>query len=118
MSRVQPKSNSKRVRAHNEWFRTVSLGGRKTCPHCKNRLPPGESIWSWGEYVNAKWRTVTHFCRNCYQLQVLQPLLSHTGSCGCTVNLCSRGEELPEWLTLNPCPVPNPNFTTVLEPNS
>lgn len=91
---------STRQRSHNEWFRTVSLGGRKSCPGCGEKLESGESIWSWGEYLRAKWRTVKHFCKKCYPEQVQKPLLSHTGGCGCTVNLCGRGERLPTWLTL------------------
>jgi hypothetical protein len=87
-------------RSHNEWFRTVSLGGRKSCPTCSAKLPPGESVWSWGEYVRAKWRTITHFCVGCAKARVLDRLTAHTDDCGCTVNLCGRGERLPDWLKL------------------
>jgi hypothetical protein len=86
-------------RTHNEWFRTVSLGGRKSCPNCGCKLLGG-SVWSWGEYVNAKWRTVKHFCRECYPTEVHGPLVKHTGECGCAVTLVGRGERLPTWLSL------------------
>lgn len=94
---------STRPRQHNEWFRTVSLGGRKSCPECLSKLEPGEFIWSHGEYVRAKWRTVTHFCKNCFDYKVRGALVAHTSGCGCTVNLCQKGPEpLPDWLSLTP----------------
>ena len=74
-------------RSHNEWFRTVSLNGRKSCPECKVKLEPGESIWSWGEYHNAKWRTVMRFCHACFINRVQIPLQEHVGTCGCKVEL-------------------------------
>ena len=86
-------------RQHNEWFRTVSLGGRKSCPTCGAKLN-GEPIWSWGEYVRAKWRTVKHFCKECAAKEVLQPLAAHADGCGCVVNLTSNCDRLPEWLVL------------------
>lgn len=96
---------ARKTRNHNEWFRSVSLGGRKNCPSCKEKLEQGEKIWSWGEYVFAKWRTVKHFCKKCYSEQVQTPLINHTDECGCTVNLIGYGgETLPEWLNLT-CPI-------------
>lgn len=89
---------TKKPRVHNEWFRTVGLGGRKTCPNCRALIEPGEKIWSWGEYVRAKWRTVMHFCKNCYGSHVKAPLFDHTKDCGCTVELVGYGgETLPQW---------------------
>lgn len=77
---------------------------RKSCPTCGEKLEKDEFIWSWGEYINAKWRTVKHFCKACFPREVQEPLSSHTDDCGCIVNLVSRGEELPDWLTLQtPC---------------
>jgi len=96
-----------KTRQHNEYFRTVSLGGRKSCPCCKAKLENNESIWSWGNYVRAKWVTVTHFCNNCFESNVQKPLTSHTDDCGCTVNLVGYSGRLPNWLHLN-CPVPVP----------
>lgn len=89
------------VREHNEWFRAVTLGGRKSCPSCDHKLESGESIWSWGEYRYAKWRTVLHFCKNCFATRVQDPLLDHAGPCGCTINICMKGSvKKPAWLTL------------------
>lgn len=87
-------------RNHNEWFRKVSLGNRKSCPTCRAKIEQGESIWSWGEYIRAKWCTVKHFCKKCYDAEVRQPLLAHSGPCGCTITLQIREHEKPEWLTL------------------
>ena len=92
-------------RRHNEWFRTVSLGGRKSCPTCHEKLN-GREIWSWGEYHNAKWRTVKHFCAGCFATEVKGLLLQHAGSCGCAIELCGRGIGLPAWLTLHEVPSP------------
>lgn len=89
-----------RPRSHNEWFRPVSLGGRKSCPSCPAKLGPGESVWSWGEYVNGKWRTVDHFCRECFPRNVRRRLSGHTDTCGCEVNLVGYHTSLPAWLTL------------------
>lgn len=89
-------------RMHNEWFRTVSLNNRKSCPCCKKKLEQGEAIWSWGNYVCAKWRTITHFCKNCFDNEVANRLKSHTDECGCTVQIVIRDSKSPEWLTLEP----------------
>lgn len=97
-----------RQRLHNEHFRSVSLGGRKSCPNCKCKLEPGEKIWSWGEYRYAKWRTVMHFCKKCFVTDVQRPLNDHTDGCGCTVVLNVRldfHETRPAWLKLDEvCP--------------
>lgn len=90
----------KKVRNHNEWFRTVSLGNRKSCPTCKKKLEAGESIWSWGEYLNAKWRTILHFCKNCYEEEVKQKLQSHAAECGCNITLVYK-DPAPDWLKLD-----------------
>ena len=88
-----------KVRNHNEWFRTVLLGNRKSCPNCGEKLN-GESIWSWGEYLYGKWRTVKYFCKHCFPEQVQKPLQEHAGPCGCQITLCGRGDVLPDWLKL------------------
>lgn len=88
------------ARQHNEWFRSVSLGNRKSCPCCGERLESGESIWSWGQYIRARWNTIQHFCKKCFPDQVQKELNDHTAGCGCTVNLIGKGEKLPSWLTL------------------
>ena len=92
-------------RIHNEYFRTVSLSHRKSCPTCKEKLLPGESIWSWGEYIFAKWRTVRYFCKCCYP-EVQRDLTVHREECGCDFNLIMYGgEQQPEWLELPECTV-------------
>lgn len=87
-------------RVHNEWFRPVSCGGRKSCPNCKAKLAPGESIWSWGNYVIAKWRTIMHFCKDCFPNDVAKKLTDHTDECGCSVQFITKGAPRPEWLTV------------------
>jgi len=87
------------LRTQNEYFRPVSLSNRKSCPHCKAKLSPGESIWSWGEYVRGQWRTVRYFCRQCYpEIQTL--LIEHKDQCGCSFQLKPYSCQLPEWLTI------------------
>lgn len=106
------KQKQPKPRLHREWFRTV-MGKRKSCPSCKEKLAPGESIWSWGEYTNGKWRTIEHFCKNDWEdkengfdpshkhLGIKSRLLAHAKDCGCEFELVGyRGEKLPEWLTL------------------
>jgi hypothetical protein len=95
---------AQKPRNHNEWFRTVSLGGRKSCPCCHQKLLPGESIWSWGEYVGGpSWRTVKYFCKLCFPTEVQEPLIHHAGPCGCTITLVGyQGATLPSWLNLTP----------------
>ena len=53
------------IEPKNMYIRTVSLNNRKSCPTCKDKLN-GQNIFSVGEYQNAKWKTVEHFCRNCF----------------------------------------------------
>lgn len=85
---------------HNEYFRTVLLGNRKSCPTCKLKLHSGEKIWSWGEYQRGKWYTVEHFCSQCFY-EVKARLLYHSNQCRCSYNLQGySGEKLPVWLTL------------------
>lgn len=91
--------NAKPV-VHNVYFRTVSLGNRKSCPSCKVKLPVGEKLWSWGEYQRGKWYTVQHFCSQCFA-EVRARLKGHAFQCRCSFNLVGYcGEQLPVWLTL------------------
>lgn len=94
-----------KVREHNEYFRTVSLGNRKSCPSCGEKLPAGEQIWSWGEYAYAKWHTVQYFCVSCWGNGPRNPkarLIEHREPCGCSFNLVGyRGTRLPNWLALD-----------------
>jgi hypothetical protein len=72
---------------------------RKSCPTCGEKLAPGRFVYSWGEYVRAKWSTVEHFCHACVETEVIQPLKAHDTDCGCRINIVSKyGEELPEAL--------------------
>lgn len=92
---------SKKPRSHNEWFRPVARKAR--CPSCSKPVPQTETLWSWGEYVYGKWRTVKHFCRECYVEEVQTPLMSHADDCGCKIVLNIRGvtpETCPDWLIL------------------
>lgn len=74
---------------------------RKSCPTCRRKINPlTDSIWSWGEYHNAKWRTVKHFCEKCYSEEVLPLLIEHRNECGCDFNLIGYRCELPGWLRL------------------
>jgi transposase len=86
-------------RVHREWFRCVDRGGRKSCPNCKAKLEPGELIWSWGEYVRAKFRHIEDVCKNCWG-ELVEKLKAHAGDCGCTFELEVRGAPRPAWLTM------------------
>ena len=77
-------------RVHNEWFRDISLGNRKSCPTCKAKLF-GRPIISWGEYAVGKWYTVKHFCSQCAQEQCIVPLIEHVKPCGCGIDLNWKG---------------------------
>lgn len=91
-------------RVHNEHFRVVLLGGRKSCPMCKQKLEEGEHIWSWGEYHIARWNTVRYLCKNCWS-DVAEHLSRHTDECGCSVVLVIHSNQRPEWLRLEKtCP--------------
>lgn len=93
-----------RKRNHNEYFRIVSLGGRKSCPTCKSKLADGQRIWSWGNYIYGRWHTVKHFCRECFEEQVREPLIDHADDCGCSITIICRDYQ-PSWLTLEPSEV-------------
>jgi hypothetical protein len=80
----------KKIRHHNEFFRSIALGNRKSCPTCHVRLD-GYPILSWGEYQHARWYTVSHFCRACIKPSVLDRLASHAGPCGCIVDFQWKG---------------------------
>lgn len=85
-------------RIHREWFRPIREGGRKSCPCCHEKLE-GESIWSHGNYVNAKWRTVGKFCRKCFG-NIAEHLMEHKAECGCSFELVGYHCVLPRWLRL------------------
>lgn len=87
-------------RIHREYFRVVLMNNRKSCPTCKNKLN-GESIWSWGEYVCGKWRTVDYFCKSCFERNVKTRLVTHKDDCGCNFELVPYHTNLPTWLSLD-----------------
>ena len=79
---------------HNEWFQKLS---KTTCKCGKKNV----ETYSWGEYVSARWRTITHFCESCFKVKVLERLETHGTSCGCTFKLQAKGFIPPNWLKLN-----------------
>lgn len=87
-------------RVHREWFEPIKAGGRKSCPACKVRLAPGESVWRWFEYHVARQHNVMHFCRECFPGRVATRLRSHAAECGCTFELTGYRAGLPDWLSL------------------
>ena len=70
-------------RVHNEWFQPIS----KTTCQCGEKHT---QVYSWGEYVVGKWRTVLHFCQKCFKAEVLSRLVDHARPCGCTFQLNAR----------------------------
>lgn len=94
-----------KVRTHREWFRPVARGGRKSCTACGARLADDESIWSWGEYHNARWHSVADFCKECFE-NVRRRLVDHAGGCGCQFELVGKGCKLPPWLALGGAAAP------------
>jgi hypothetical protein len=92
-----------KTRMHNEHFTSVGLSGRKSCPECREKLQPGEKIWSWFEYVRVQRRRVQFCCKACFTESVKPRLLEHAGGCGCTIELqvhVGFNEVRPGWLTL------------------
>ena len=99
-ARKQSKPRVQKPKVHREWFRSVSFGGRKSCPECHAKLLPGEWIWTWGEYRNAKFRAIQHFCKSCWPTIRLL-LVEHADECGCNFEFCIKGGSIqPDWLTL------------------
>lgn len=87
-------------RIHREWFTTVLRGNRKSCSHCKVKLPHGELIYSWFEYQRVRQYHIRDFCVNCWH-EVKQQLQEHSAPCGCTFELVAYHCSLPNWLTLD-----------------
>lgn len=87
-------------RTHREWFRTV-MAKRKSCPSCHAKLPQNEKIWSWGNYINARWHTINHVCVSCWPATEKR-LVDHLSGCGCTFELVGySSQKLPQWLKIN-----------------
>lgn len=83
-----------KIRVHNEWFQPIV---KTTCPCGVKKT----SVFAWGEYIAAKWRTVDYFCEACFETRVIPRLVSHAGDCGCQFNLTARsGHRIPEWIKM------------------
>ncbi len=81
--------------ARNEYFRTVKAADH-VCPNCGAGIKKGESIWSWGRYWLAQWRTQAHFCKACFA-KVIQPRLGPGDLIGYGRGRLA-GSVLPKWL--------------------
>lgn len=84
-------------RLHREWFRAVELGGRKSCPTCHAKLEPKEWIWSWGQFINAKFRLIRYCCKSCWKT-VQSDLYKHARDCGCSFELVAKHAPKPSWM--------------------
>lgn len=90
-------------RVHNEWFQSTVKKGRCSCGRTTaERTALGDAtIVSWGEYHNAKWRTVDYLCIGCFAERIIPRLRSHATTCGCTFAVNARsGYTIPAWIQL------------------
>jgi hypothetical protein len=87
-------TTTKKPAIHNEWFQPIV---KTTCPCGAKKT----SVFAWGNYVNAKWRTVDHFCKACFGQRVVIRLLAHADPCGCMFNMNARSGygPLPTWIS-------------------
>jgi len=99
MATTQRGKKAPKQRIHREWFRRVDRGGRKSCSGCGAKLEPGESIFSHGEYVCAKFRRIQDVCKSCWP-SVAKKLKEHVAGCGCVFELMVCGSPQPAWLSL------------------
>lgn len=84
----------------NIYIRTVSLNNRKSCPTCSQKLE-GRLIYSAGEYVNAKWNTIQHFCELCFSISLKKDCEVYRTKTGKEIKFVSyQGTKIPEWLHL------------------
>lgn len=95
---------SAKVRVHNEWFQATAYG---VCDCGSTRFIRHKvfkrdvTIYSWGEYVSGRWRTVRRVCEMCFQRDIIPILRAHADPCGCAFALVPRsGHSLPPWITL------------------
>ena len=87
-------ARKQRERVHNEWFRRIE---KRSCPCGAKKV----EVWSWGEYLLGKWRTVEHFCQRCFE-PIRVKLVEHAKPCGCRFELIGYGgQKLPGWLSLD-----------------
>jgi len=61
---------SQPYRPVNVWLGNVSLGNRKSCPHCHVKLTDGNSLVQVGEYHHVRWYTAFYACKLCLDTQV------------------------------------------------
>lgn len=81
-------------RIHNEWFMPLA---KKTCECGKKKT----EVFAWGEYQYGRWRTVLHFCEECFASRIVSRLVSHKGDCGCDFALLPRsGYSIPAWIKM------------------
>ena len=82
----------------NIYIRTVSLGNRKSCPTCLRKLN-GQLIYSAGEYINAKWNNIQHFCSLCFQDNLKHYCEVYKTKTGKEINFVSyQSTKIPDWL--------------------
>ena len=85
--------NNKKPAIHREWFMSLV---KRSCPCGKKKV----ACFGWGEYRNARWRTIEHFCQHCFPA-IVQKLIRHAASCGCSFELVARsGHMLPDWIRM------------------
>lgn len=88
---------------HKEWFQATAYGVCNCGSNKRARLQAGKdaTVYSWGEYVRANWRTVQRVCEVCFQGSIIPQLRAHAAPCGCSFLLVPRsGHSLPPWITL------------------
>ena len=103
----------------NVWFRLVLRGNRKSCSYCHKKLPAGESIWCWGYYHNAKWRSIRDFCIWCWP-DVAQRITRECHAEGREPCFQFRGDKQPEWMVdlfVN-LPLDNEDLCAMIEANT
>jgi hypothetical protein len=88
---------------HREWFQDTAYGVCDCGSNKRSRRKEGKdpTVYVWGEYVSAKWRTVRRVCECCFQGVIIPQLRAHADPCGCSFQMRARsGHSLPPWITL------------------
>ena len=68
---------------------------KKTCTCGQKKV----ETYSLGEYINAKWRTIDHFCAHCFEESVLRDVVVYQKRTGNNVRFGARsGYSIPEWI--------------------
>ena len=86
---------SKKVCTHHEYFQRLA---ETTCPCGVKKT----EVFSWGEYANGRWRTISYCCEACFTVRVVGLIEAHAGDCGCVFELRPRSGTgpLPGWIKL------------------